>query len=183
MIGHVGRFEEQKNHHFLLEVFAAASRTVPKLRLLLIGDGPLRPAIEKQVRALGLAERVVFAGVRADVPRLLCQVIDLVIFPSLYEGLGLVLIEAQAAGRHCLISDVIPAETDIIPECMHRLPLASGAAAWAEALLELPVRRNDLRQELALERVRQSAFNIEQSVSSLLSFYVETLTQAKVIVP
>jgi len=179
VIGHVGRFDEQKNHAFLIDVFAAASRHLPELRLLLIGDGPFRPAIEHKVRVMGLAERVIFAGVRADVPQLMRYAIDLFVLPSLYEGLPLVMIEAQAAGCHCLISDVLAAETDILPERIHRLPLSAGVTAWADALLELHPQHNKQDDDRALARVCQSAFNIDRSIETLLSFYHEALSQVE----
>jgi glycosyltransferase involved in cell wall biosynthesis len=94
---HVGRFIEQKNHLGLLEIFARVSAEVPNARLLLVGDGPLREAVENRVVELGLSEKVRYAGLRNDVPRLMtCS--DLFLFPSLHEGLPVAALEAQAAG-------------------------------------------------------------------------------------
>ena len=176
VVGHVGRFCEPKNHEFLLEVFAAASRRCEALRLLLVGDGPLRPAMEKQARALGVAERVIFAGLRRDVPWLMRDVFDLFCLPSRHEGLPLVLMEAQAAGCQVLISDVITEEADILAEQMHRLPLAAGVTRWADTLLALAALP---RASGALERVGQSAFNITHSIAALQAFYLAAIQQEK----
>ena len=98
MIGHVGRFLWAKNHPFVVKVAAALFQREPRARLLLIGDGPLQPEIEALVRTSGIADRVIFAGARADVPRLLKGAMDAFVFPSHFEGLGLAAVEAQAAG-------------------------------------------------------------------------------------
>src|SRR5207245_10223716 len=87
VIGHVGSFVEEKNHRFLLEIVRSVADADPRTRLLLIGDGPLRPAIERRTAELGLAERVVFAGLRAGVPRLLLGAVSVFVMPSLCEGL------------------------------------------------------------------------------------------------
>src|SRR5690606_15972476 len=102
VIGHVGRFAEQKNHRFLIEIAAEVCHHDRNARFLLVGDGPLRPRIEQQVAQAGLGERVIFAGLRADVPALMTGVMDCFLLPSLFEGLGIVLIEAQAAGLPCI---------------------------------------------------------------------------------
>jgi glycosyltransferase involved in cell wall biosynthesis len=169
VIGHVGRFETQKNHSFLVEVAAEASRRVPRLRLLLVGEGPDRPLVQDRVRALGMTLRTMFLGSRADVPRLL-SAMDGFLFPSRWEGLGLAVIEAQAAGLPCLISDCVPAEADVAPELVDRLPLATGAPAWADALAAVIGRRH-ARQAGALASVANSDFNIERSMEGLYALY------------
>ena len=93
LIGHVGRFAEQKNHAFLLEVAAAVLQREPSARLLLIGDGPLRAQVAERAAQLRIADRVTFAGHRADVAGLLGQM-DVFVLPSLFEGLPFVGLEA-----------------------------------------------------------------------------------------
>jgi glycosyltransferase involved in cell wall biosynthesis len=141
LVGHVGRFVPVKNHAFLLEVVAALARTAgadagadddDDVHAVLVGDGPLRPALAEQAIRLGIAGRVHFAGNRSDVPRVL-SALDAFVFPSRYEGLPLALVEAQAAGVPCVISDAIPPEADAIPRLIRRLPLSAPAAAWAAA--------------------------------------------------
>nr|WP_249308756.1 glycosyltransferase family 1 protein [Lederbergia citrea] len=112
VLGHVGRFAEQKNHTFLIDVFADLCKENNNSILLLIGDGPLRKDIEEKVRNLNLEKRVMFLGIRSDINRIL-QGLDIFVFPSLHEGLPVSLIEAQGAGLPCLISDRISPEVDI----------------------------------------------------------------------
>jgi glycosyltransferase involved in cell wall biosynthesis len=85
VVGHVGRFDEQKNHAFLIDIASEAARREPRFCLLLAGDGELRPAIEEKVARLGFHDRVIFAGSRSDVPRLMMGAMDAFILPSLYE--------------------------------------------------------------------------------------------------
>ncbi len=167
VVGHVGRFEQQKNHEFLIEI---ACRAVPQdsdVRFLLVGDGPLRPSLEAKVRRLGLTEHIVFAGSRADVPRLMLGAFDRFLFPSLHEGLGLALIEAQAAGLPCTISTDVPCEADVIPQLITRLPLSLSPEAWAFHILQ------DRTPTIpdALAQVVSSPFNIVTSARRLASVY------------
>jgi glycosyltransferase involved in cell wall biosynthesis len=165
VIGHVGRFQEQKNHTFLIDVAAAVARR-QETRLLLVGDGPLRPAVERMVADLGLGDRVVFAGVRRDVARLMRGVMDVFVLPSHYEGLPLVGIEAQAAGLPLVLSDTITDEVDVIPELIQRRSLKEQPEAWAGAVLAAQPRRAD-----ALARMRQSPFDLGRAVRNLEEFY------------
>ncbi len=112
VLGHVGRFNEQKNHAYLLELFDLYRQKNNNAVLLLAGDGTLRNEIEDKVNQLNLKEHVKFLGVRSDIERLL-QAFDVLVFPSLHEGLPVTLIEAQGAGLPCIISDVITREVDL----------------------------------------------------------------------
>ena len=137
VVGHVGRFEAQKNHTFLLRVFAEYLRMAPEAVLLLVGDGPLRKDIEAEAKELGITGQMCFAGVRKDVPALMRGVMDVFVLPSLFEGLPLVLLESQAAGLPCLLSDSVAEEADRMPSLIYRESLASSAASWATRLQEL----------------------------------------------
>jgi len=169
VIGHVGRFVEQKNHQFLVEIVAEVAKREPKICLLLIGDGELRSQVEEQVTFFGLRDKTIFAGIRSDVPQLM-QTMNTFLLPSLFEGLGLVLIEAQAAGTACLFSDVIPQEVDLVPPLMRRLSLSQSAAEWAEALLAQQAKITLTRQD-ALTQIQASIFNIESAVTRLEDIY------------
>ncbi|RIX52636.1 glycosyltransferase family 1 protein [Paenibacillus nanensis] len=111
-IGHVGRFNAQKNHAQLLEIFGGVQRRIPNSVLLMAGDGPLRQEMERKASELGITEQVRFLGVREDVERLL-QAFDAFVFPSHHEGLPVTLVEAQASGLPCYISDAISREADL----------------------------------------------------------------------
>ncbi|MCS6851722.1 MAG: glycosyltransferase [Gemmataceae bacterium] len=173
VVGHVGRFQPQKNHEFLIEIAAALREREPRARLLLVGDGPLRPAMERRVRDRGLGAAVVFAGARSDVPRLMLGAMDVFVLPSHYEGLPLVGIEAQAAGLPCVLSDVITEELDVVPGLIGRMALGRPAADWAQAILGRRRERSSEAAREALERVRSSAFNMEQGVRLLEAIYEE----------
>lgn len=175
VIGHVGRFETQKNHQFLLEVAAEVAHREPKVHILLIGDGPLHPAMKAKVAQLNLSDRVTFAGLRSDVPQLMMGAMDIFIFPSLYEGLGLVLIEAQAAGLPCILSDVIPSEADVVKPLMKRLSLTQPASYWAKELLS---QRTKEIIPGALTSVMNSKFNLDISLRQLTQMYQLNQTKA-----
>lgn len=171
VIGHVGRFEAQKNHVFLLEIVAEVAKGEPCMRLLLLGDGSLRPILEQKVIHLGLADRVIFAGVRSDVPRLMLGAVDVFILPSLHEGLPVVGIEAQAAGLPFILSDVITEEIDFVKTLVQRVSLSQPASEWAEAVLTQRYAGATITQSDALALVETSPFNIETSVKHLESIY------------
>lgn len=137
--GHVGRFAPEKNHAWLLQILVQMARKDARVHALLVGDGPLRPKIEEQARALGLNGRIVFTGVRRDVARLLRGAMDVLIFPSIFEGLPLTVIEAQAAGLPCLISTAISPEV-VQSQLISWLSLEESPSAWADLALELALR-------------------------------------------
>ncbi len=166
VVGHVGRFEAQKNHRFLLRIVAEYLKRAPNTVLLLVGDGPLRKEIEAEAKELGIERQICFAGVRKDVPALMRGVMDVFLLPSLFEGLPLVLLEAQAAGLPSLLADSVAEETDVVPALMHRESLASSAASWATrlaAVLEMPAAtRTSGRPELV---------GIDRSIEGLMQCY------------
>ncbi len=171
VIGHVGRFAEQKNHQFLLEIAAEVLKQEPKMYLLLVGEGSLRPQIEQKVDQLGLTNCVIFAGSRSDVPQLMLGVMDVFLFPSLYEGLGLVLVEAQAAGVPCVFSDVIPEEANVIKQLIHRLSLKQTASVWADKVLAVSSTLPSIGKAEALAIMEQSRFNFHKSLDALTKLY------------
>ncbi|OUL27224.1 glycosyltransferase family 1 protein [Nostoc sp. 106C] len=171
VIGHVGRLVEQKNHLFMLEIAAEVAKLQPKMHMLLVGDGELRPNIKQKVAQLDLSDRVIFAGVRYDVHRLMLGAMDVFLFPSLYEGLGLVLIEAQAAGLPCILSDVVPEEADIVKPLIQRISLSKSASNWAKAIVDARNSSSAITQSEALAAVENSHFNIKMGVKNLIDIY------------
>lgn len=134
VVGHVGRFMKQKNHEFLIKIFAEVAKNNEDAKLLLIGDGPLKGKIEEQVKALGLTDKVIFTGVRTDVADLY-NVMDVFLFPSLYEGLGMVAVEAQANGLPVVASTEVPLEAKVSNE-MQFIGLDKGIEHWRDAVLK-----------------------------------------------
>jgi glycosyltransferase involved in cell wall biosynthesis len=170
VLGHVGRFYWRKNHHWVVEVAKLVSRQEPRARLVLVGDGPDEADIRARVEAMGMADRVVFAGGRDDVPRLMTDLMDVFLFPSHHEGLGVAAVEAQAAGLPCVIADHLPAEIDIVPELVQRLPLTVPAETWAAAVLRA-AQAPAIDPDAALRAVLNTDFNIERSVGKIAQIY------------
>ncbi len=170
VFGHVGRFVAEKNHRLLIEIMMELRRQEPRSRLLLIGDGPLLPSLRSQVDAAGLSGHVVFAGARPDVARLMLGAMDGFILPSFFEGLGMALVEAQAAGLPCTCSSVVPDEAIVVNDLVQRLALRRPVEDWAAAILAQQARaRPD--QRVALARVQASPFAVEHSLAALVAVY------------
>lgn len=171
VIGHVGRFEAQKNHKFLLKVFCEILKREPNAALLLIGNdtGPISQEIHSIVTILGIEDKVKFLGVRSDVADLM-QAMDVFLFPSLFEGLSLASIEAQAAGLPMLISDKVPIEckkTDLV----YVMPLSSSAISWADKLIEISqLPRKDTCQEII-----KAGFDVKENAKLLQNFYLSCI--------
>ncbi len=133
VIGHVGRFAEEKNHGFLLDVFSACATALPGARLLLVGDGALRPEIEDKAERLGLSDKVILAGTSGETEKYY-SAFDCFVFPSVFEGFGMAALEAEAAGLPCFCSDSLSPELRVADSLVF-LPLQRGAEHWARAIL------------------------------------------------
>lgn len=169
VVGHVGRFDKQKNHDFLIDIAYELAKEKPNMHLLLIGDGPLRPEIEKKVKSFGLVDKVIFAGVRSDVPRLMKGAMDVFVMPSFHEGLPVVGIEAQASGLPLVISDSITKEMDIVNGAIHRRSIHSSATDWANTILKANnISKNNLE---SYNMIKNTQFNIKESILALRYFY------------
>jgi glycosyltransferase involved in cell wall biosynthesis len=171
LIGHVGMFRRQKNHAFLIEIIGCLVERMPNVYVLLVGDGPLRASVEARVARAGISRHIRFAGTRHDVQELLSAAIDVFLFPSLWEGLPLALLEAQAAGVPCVISDAITEEADVIPKLIRRMSLDQPVATWADAVLNAQCHRPHISPEEALAQVENSPFSGRNSTRALEKFY------------
>ena len=166
LFGHVGRFCPQKNHQFLIDIFAEIVKQHPNSRLLLVGEGADMELIQARVITAGLAGKVLFAGQRSDVDRLYCAM-DCFVLPSNYEGLGMVGIEAQCAGLPCLFSDKVPREVKITPMAQF-LSLKTSAAGWAFAAINLAkTKRRDTSEEAAA-----AGYDIKVEAKKLAEYYL-----------
>lgn len=170
VIGHVGRFMFQKNHEFLIDVFAEAYKKNPHMALLLVGDGPLRPAMEEKVRKLGLTDHVKFLGLRNNVQDFY-HVMDILVLPSYYEGLPVVGVEAQANGLPCLFSTKVTKEAHLT-HLAQFWDLEKGASKWAKEIISIKCERN----KKAGEELRQAGFEIDKEAEKLVKFYIELST-------
>lgn len=170
-IGHVGGFVPQKNHEFLLEIYWALLVKQPNIKLFMIGDGVLRPAIEHKATDLGIRDKIVFTGNIDNVPEML-SAIDGMILPSLFEGLPLVAIEWQIAGLPCVLADTITKEC-ICTRNVKQLSLQDKPEDWADAILQLINENNrPMAVEHAADQIRQAGFDIKDEASKLKKIYL-----------
>jgi glycosyltransferase involved in cell wall biosynthesis len=146
------------------------SKKIPKAYLLLVGEGPLQEEIKAKAESLNL-KSILFLGGRDDMDVLMKNLFDIFLFPSLYEGLGNVLLEAQISGLKCLISDVIPKEAVLIPENVVRLSLDDSPQVWADALCDMLDHPGNLSHADLAEIANQSPFSIRYSVRRLEEIY------------
>jgi glycosyltransferase involved in cell wall biosynthesis len=171
LAGVVARLEEQKGHRYLLEAFVRVRAAVPGARLLIVGLGPLRPALERQAATLGLADAVIFTGFRDDVDRIMAA-LDLFVLPSLWEGFGLVLLEAMRAGK-AIVATAVSAIPEIVADGHTGVLVPpSDADALAAAIVRL-LRSPELRGMMGRagrERL-QAEFGVERMVEQTSEIY------------
>ncbi len=170
VLGHVGRFVPVKNHQLLIRMMQVLSEKDPGAYLLLVGDGPLRVEIEDEAQRYGVRSKIIFTGLRNDIAALLTDCIDVFVMPSLYEGLPLAGLEAQAAGLPCIFSKTITDELTIYPPLVKRLSIQEEPTAWAEVALSFRNIDKETRVE-AYTAISQSEFNIERNIERLIQLY------------
>lgn len=166
VLGHVGRFSPQKNHNFLIDVFQCVEKLEKNAVLILVGVGDGKSEIEDKVKKLGLKDKVFFLGGRNDIPDVL-QALDVFVFPSLYEGLGIAAVEAQAAGLPCILSDQIPQECRLT-ENVEVLSLKDTPLEWANHILEYVA--SEKKNEFSA--ICKAGFDIDDNAKQLEEFYL-----------
>ena len=169
LYGHVGRFTQQKNHKYLLEIFAALLKVQPQARLVLLGEGQLLEEIRTLAAPLG--DRVIFAGVQSDTAGYY-RAMDAFLLPSLFEGLPVVMVEAQAAGLPCFVSDTVD-HSAAFADRVEFLPL-ENPQAWVKALTAAPLARNPQ----ALAQTKAAGYDICTTASYLENFYLKEYFKA-----
>lgn len=167
VLGHVGRFVPVKNHKFMINIFEAINKRKSNVVLVFVGDGEERPAMERLAAEKGLDDKILFLGVRDDIPDMM-NLFDAFIFPSFYEGLGNVGIEAQAAGLPCFYSHVIPDEA-IVTENVWKLSIEDGAENWADVIMQV---LEDYEREDTSKYIARAGFDVVQSARVLEEFYM-----------
>lgn len=165
VLGHVGRFMYQKNHEFLLDIFAELVKINSKSILILIGEGELRRRMEEKTEQHGLVNKVRFLGLRADVADLY-NVMDIFVLPSWYEGLPVVSVEAQANGLPCLVSDMVSKECRLTSNLQFQ-SLLGGSVVWAKIIAKM----NHKRNPQAAAELRKNNFDISSEAGELMEWY------------
>lgn len=167
VIGHIGSFRtRQKNHSFLIDIFYELSKVRQNVKLLLIGNGGLMNEIKSKVDSLGLTDKCIFAGVREDVPDLL-SAMDIFLFPSFFEGLTVVGIEAQASGLPCIFSDTLSNDT-CITDLVTKVSLEKDAKYWAAVVNSIEIGKE--RAFYPCE-VAKAGYDVNLNIKKLNSFY------------
>ena len=167
VVGHIGRFVTQKNHTQLIDIFNELQKMHEKSKLILVGQGPLKEEIEEKVKRLNLQDKVMFLGQRNDVNELY-QVFDSFLFPSLYEGLGMVLIEAQTSGLKCITSTEVPSIAKVTDDIKF-LDLSADSKYWAQEILQ---QLNEYKRKGSYNEVAEAGYDIKNKVLKLQEKYI-----------
>lgn len=168
VLGHVGRFDQVKNHSFLVDIFNVFCQKYPNSKLLLVGKGIETDNIKEKCEMLGLSSKVIFAGLRTDVNQLL-QAMDVFVFPSTYEGLGMAIIEAESSGLPCIVSDNVPADVDICQ--VKHLSLKSTPEEWVKEI-EKQV-NNSICRPAEYKKIAAAGYDIRENCERLMKAYGE----------
>lgn len=172
IVGHVGRFCPQKNHQFLIDIFYEIQKERPDSILILFGEGELKEQIQHKVKNLALEDKVIFMGNRSDVCTFY-QVFDAFLFPSLYEGFGNVLLEAQAAGVMSYTSkDVVP-NVVCVTSLLNYIPLSYSPSEWKNIIL----RQGDYEKRDMTKIIQRSGYDITENALWLCNFYLKKYRQ------
>ena len=164
VIGHIGRFSIPKNHMFIIDIFCKLVKLDSKYKLLLVGDGELRHEIEERIVRCHIEDKVILYGTTDNVGKIL-SAMDIFVLPSLFEGLGIALIEAQCNGLPCIVSESIPDEA-IITSNVIRLNLNMGQKVWADRIANINAERVD-----ESEKIEEKGFSIANTVKQLETIY------------
>jgi glycosyltransferase involved in cell wall biosynthesis len=180
VLGHVGRFFPQKNHVFLIDIFAEVHKQHPNSVLWLVGGGELNDELKNRIKAkmdeLGLTDAVKFLGVRSDVNRLV-QGMDSFVLPSLYEGLPVTMIEAQSSGLPCTISDRVPKQCDVTGN-VQIVGLDDTPSQWAKKILDQYSVHDKSERANGADIVTDAGFDIKANAEWLQKFYVDALADS-----
>lgn len=167
-ITHIGRFVEAKNHDFIIDVFERVVNINGKFRLLLIGQGKLLNEVKQKVKERGLERYVFFLGLRTDINKVLAST-DVFFMPSILEGLPVVLVEAQAAGVPCIVSNNIPKEADLGLEIIKYLDLSESKNKWAKAIINSIYNKKSF--ETRKNKIIESGYNLDDNIQFLSEIY------------
>ncbi|WP_419748679.1 glycosyltransferase family 1 protein [Clostridium perfringens] len=169
VVGHIGTFKSSKNHSFLIDIVNNMIKKNGNVRCILVGEGELKKEIQYKCRELGVEKKVYLLGLREDTEKILNS-LDLFVFPSTYEGLGLVMLEAQACGLPCLVSEAIQPEADLGLGLLKKMRLKDGDNIWSEEALKL-VKNKNKNKQLIEEAFENNGYDLENIINTLLKVY------------
>ena len=172
-VGHVGSFNEQKNQAFLVQVFFELLKRKSNAMLFFIGDGSKRKDVQKTTQELGIEKQVVFVGSTGDVPQFL-QAMDIMVLPSLHEGLPLVVVEWQLAGLPCLVSDTVTKEC-VFTNLVEFESLENGSAVWANHLLKMQNQPFPREDASIAKDARNAGYDIDTDAIELQKYFSKML--------
>ena len=170
VIGHAGKMSNQKNHSFLLDIAKETINRNENVYFFLAGDGELKESLYEKACKLGINDKIIMPGMRDDIPKLLVNIFDAFLFPSLFEGMPLSLVEAATAGLQIVYSDTITDEAEVIPELFTKISLDKPAFFWAEELLKVVEKKKMPLQE-AYNITSKSSFTNNKSLDNLIKLY------------
>lgn len=169
IIGHVGKFSKSKNQAFILQVLKQLLNKDKRYVALLVGDGPLKEKIEREAESMGLSKHVRFLGVRSDIPRLM-KAFDVFLFPSLFEGFGIVTVEAQISGTPCIMSDAVPVSTDMGLGLVRYLSLEEHPEKWEEEV-GMAINMQKPEKDILVKALSEKGFSIQQNIEEWMKLY------------
>ena len=167
-VGHVGRIFAPKNHKYLLEVFREIKKKKNDAHLMIVGTGPMEDEVRGWVKDLGLENDVTMTGVRSDVNRIM-QAMDCFVFPSLYEGLPVTVVEAQTASVPCFVSDTVTDEV-CLTELVSMLSIEKNPQEWADIILE---KTNGFYKYNTKQKIVDAGYDIQSTATWLQEFYLK----------
>lgn len=168
IVGHIGRYGKAKNHEFIITMFNNLLQKRKDVYLVLVGDGATRSKIEEKIKKMGIVDHVKVLGLRKDIADLM-NIMDVFILPSLYEGFGIVLLEAQASGLPCIVSENVQAEPDMKLGLMHWVDL-QDTEKWVSTIEE-NLDKKILEKDLIIDAIEKSPFKIEKVVEQFYDLY------------
>lgn len=170
LVGHIGKFMDAKNHNFLIKVFSSYHSKHPKSKLMLVGDGEWRNKIERWVSESGCSDSIILTGLRSDINKIV-QAFDVFVFPSIFEGLPLSVLEAQSSGLPCLISSNVADAVNVGRDVVMK-DLSDGEDSWADAIekFDYSMSREE-RSEINYKLLTKAHFNIITESNKLLQIY------------
>lgn len=166
LCGHLGTFSAPKNHKFLVDVFAELVKQNPNAKLVCCGAGALMPVVKEQAKELGILEKIIFPGVVNNANDYL-MAMDCFVFPSSFEGFGIAILEAEAAGLPIVMSDVVPSDVDLT-SLVHRISLSDTPKSWADRILSV----NVSDREIYNSAISETKYNIKKTVKEFEKLYI-----------